>query len=174
MQLFREYSSLWRLLIDNRHKLEYSVNRTRSQLTVQPIATSNEESKILGFYKGKSAKNAPKMRDFQNFPKARQKNIYMKQVPSPSILGIVGDKKGSPFLDLGIGSPIFFHPKTAICSDFGCKKIRLWTLKSKNVSISFGTHIISSSEIHKYINTNTLSLHFPSSKILPFLRSSSV
>ena len=95
MQLFREYSSLWRLLIDNRHKLEYSVNRTRSQLTVQPIATSNEESKILGFYKGKSAKNAPKMRDFQNFPKARQKNIYMKQVPSPPILGIVGDKKWS-------------------------------------------------------------------------------
>ena len=36
-----ECSRLWRLLIDNRHKLEYSVNNHTRQLTVQLIATSN-------------------------------------------------------------------------------------------------------------------------------------
>ena len=41
MRLFIEYSSLWRLSINNRHKLEYSVNNHTRQLTVQPIATSN-------------------------------------------------------------------------------------------------------------------------------------
>ena len=35
----------------------------------------------------------------------------MKQESIPPFLGIVGDKKWSPFLDLGIPSPIFFAPK---------------------------------------------------------------
>ena len=34
----------------------------------------------------------------------------MKQVPNPPFLGIVSDKKWSPFLDLGVRSPIFLHP----------------------------------------------------------------
>ena len=36
----------------------------------------------------------------------------------PPFLGIVGDKKWSPFLDLGIRSPIFLHPKTASFSNY--------------------------------------------------------
>ena len=35
----------------------------------------------------------------------------MKQESVPPFLGIVGDKKWSPFLDLGIRSPIFLAPK---------------------------------------------------------------
>ena len=74
---------------------------------------------ILGFYEGKSAKNGPKMRYFQNLPKTRQKKgIYMKQVPSPSFLGKVSDKKWTPFIDLGVRSPIF-HPKSLKMAVFG-------------------------------------------------------
>ena len=62
----------------------------------------------------------------------------MKQESIPPFLGIVGDKKWSPFLDLGIPSPIFLHPKTAIFSDFGCKKMGLGMPKSKN-----GDHFLS-------------------------------
>ena len=54
---------------------------------------------------GKSAKNGSKMRDFQNLPKA--KDIHTKQVSKPPFLGIVGDKKWSPFFYLGAWSPIF-------------------------------------------------------------------
>ena len=39
---------------------------------------------------------------FKIFPKLAQKDIYMKQVPSKPILGIVSAKKWSPFLDLGV------------------------------------------------------------------------
>ena len=42
------------------------------------------------------------------------------------------------FFDLGIGSPIFFHPKMTIFSDLGCNKMGLWMPKSKN-----GDHFLS-------------------------------
>ena len=52
------------------------------------------------FYNWKKAKNEPKMRDFQNLPKTRLKMIFfVKQESIPPFLGIVGDKKWSPFLD---------------------------------------------------------------------------
>ena len=44
----------------------------------------------------------------------------------------------SPFVDLGIRSPIFLHPKTAIFSNFGCKKKGLRMPKSK-----YGDHFLS-------------------------------
>ena len=56
-----------------------------------------------------------------------ENDILGKQKSIPPFLGIVGDKKWSPFLDMGIPSPIFLHPKTAIFSDFGCKKMGLGT-----------------------------------------------
>ena len=65
----------------------------------------------------------------QNLP---ENDNLMKQKSVPPFLGIVGDKKWSPFFDLGIPSPIFLHPKTAIFSDFGCKKMGLGMPKSKN------------------------------------------
>ena len=40
----------------------------------------------------------------QNSP---ENDVHVKQVSNPSFLGIVGDKKWSPVLDLGIRSPIF-------------------------------------------------------------------
>ena len=43
----------------------------------------------------------------------------MKQESIPPFLGIVGDKKWSPFLDLGIPSPIFLHPKSLKMAVFG-------------------------------------------------------
>ena len=70
---------------------------------------------ILGFYKGKSAKNEPKIRDFLKFAQNSPENdIQAKQESSLPFLGIVGDKRWSPFLDLGVRSPIFLHPKMAI------------------------------------------------------------
>ena len=74
---------------------------------------------------------------FKICPKFAQKDFYMNRVPSPPFLGIVSNKKWSPFLDFGIRSP-FFHPKTAIFSDFGCKKMGLGMPKSKN-----GDHFLS-------------------------------
>ena len=69
---------------------------------------------------------------FSKFAKNSPENyIHVKQVSIPPFLGIVGDKKWSPFLDLGICSPIFLHPKTAIFSDLGGKKMGLQTLKKK-------------------------------------------
>ena len=67
----------------------------------------------MGFYNGKSPKNESKTRHFfskfaQN---SRENDIHVKQESIPSYLGIVNDKKWSPFLDLGIRSPIFLHPK---------------------------------------------------------------
>ena len=78
---------------------------------------------ILGFFKGKLAKNEPKLRDFQNLPKTRPKMIFMgnKCLFQP-FFGIVSDKKWCLFSDLGVQSPIFWHPKTANFSDFGPKK----------------------------------------------------
>ena len=54
--------------------------------------------------------NRPKMslKFAQNSP---ENDIHVKQKSIPLLLGIVGDKKWSPFLDLGIRSPIFFAPK---------------------------------------------------------------
>ena len=69
---------------------------------------------------------------------SRENDIHVKQESIPPFLGIVGDKKWSPFFDLGIPSPIFLHPKTAIFSDFGCKKMGLGMPKSKN-----GDHFLS-------------------------------
>ena len=63
----------------------------------------------------------------------------MKQVSHPPILGIVDNKKWCPFLDLGVRRPIFLHPKTAIHSDLGGKKLGLRTPESKK-----GHHFLSS------------------------------
>ena len=54
-----------------------------------------------------------------------ENNVHAKQVSIPSFLGILGDKKRCPFSDLGVQSPIFWHPKTANLNDFGPKKIGL-------------------------------------------------
>ena len=40
----------------------------------------------------------------QNSPK---NDIHVKQESNPPLLGIVGDKKSSPFFNLGVQSPIF-------------------------------------------------------------------
>ena len=59
--------------------------------------------------------NPPKKSQNTRFSKFAQnspsKDIHVKQKSIPPFLGIVGDKKWSPFLDLGIQSPIFLHPK---------------------------------------------------------------
>ena len=52
-------------------------------------------------------------------------DIHVKQESVPPVLGIVGDKKCSPFLELGIPSPIFLHPKSLKMAVFGCKKMGL-------------------------------------------------
>ena len=75
---------------------------------------------------------------FKICQKLAQRDIYMKQVPSPPFLGTVSDKKWSLFSDLGIRSSIFLHLKTSIFSDFGCKKMGLQTTKCKN-----GDHFLS-------------------------------
>ena len=54
----------------------------------------------------------------------------MKQVSHPPLMGIVDDKKWCPFFSSGVRRPNFLHPKTAIFSDFGCKKMGLWTPES--------------------------------------------
>ena len=62
---------------------------------------------------------------FYNFTMGNRPKMSLKyaiQESIPPFLGIVGDKKWSPFLDLGIRSPIFLHLKTAIFSNFGCNK----------------------------------------------------
>ena len=46
---------------------------------------------------------------------------------------IIGDKKWSLFLDSGVHSSMFSHPKTDIFCDFGCKK----NCYSQNINISF-------------------------------------
>ena len=46
----------------------------------------------------------------------------MKQVSHSPFMGIVDDKKWCPFFSLGVRRPNFLHPKTAIFSDFRCKK----------------------------------------------------
>ena len=71
----------------------------------------------------------------QNSP---ENDILVKQESIPPFLGIVGDKKWSPFLDLGIPSPIFLHPKSLKMAVFGCKKMGLGMPKSKN-----GDHFLS-------------------------------
>ena len=71
----------------------------------------------------------------QNLPK---NDIHVKQESNPPFLGIVGDKKWSPFSDLGFQSPNFWHLKTADISDFGYKKIGLQTPKFEN-----GDHFLS-------------------------------
>ena len=67
-----------------------------------------------------------------------ENDIVVKQKSIPPFLGIVGDKKWSPFLDLGIPSPIFLHPKSLKMAVFGCKKKGLGIPKSKN-----GDHFLS-------------------------------
>ena len=61
---------------------------------------------------------------FKICPKLAENDIHVKQESVPQFLGTVGDKKWSPFLDLGIRNPIFVDPKTAILGakkwDFGC------------------------------------------------------
>ena len=52
------------------------------------------------------------MRDFQNSQSSPEKDIYMKQLPSPPFLGIVSNKKWSLFLDLVVRSPYFLYPKS--------------------------------------------------------------
>ena len=71
----------------------------------------------------------------QNSPR---NDIHAKQESAPPILGIVGDKKWSPILDLGIRSPIFLHQKLLKMAVFGCQKMGLWTPKSEN-----GHHFLS-------------------------------
>ena len=56
----------------------------------------------------------------QNSP---ENDVHVKQVSNPSFLGIVGDKKWSPFSDLGVQSPILWHLKTANLSVLGAKKL---------------------------------------------------
>ena len=57
---------------------------------------------------------------------------------NPLILGIVVDKKWSPFLDSDIGSLIFVHPDIAKIVRFWVQKMGLGTLKSNN-----GHHFLS-------------------------------
>ena len=60
------------------------------------------------FYNGKSARNEPKFTRFSKFVQNSPENdIHVKQESIPPFLGIIGDKKWCPFLDLGIQSPIF-------------------------------------------------------------------
>ena len=40
-----------------------------------------------------------------------ENDINVKQESVSPFLGVVSDKMRSPFLDLGIGGPIFLHPK---------------------------------------------------------------
>ena len=65
----------------------------------------------------------------------------MKQESIPPFLGIVGDKKWSPFLDLGIPSPIFLHPKSLKMAVFGCKKNGTKTLKPLSISTKYNQPI---------------------------------
>ena len=58
--------------------------------------------------------NPPKKSQNTRFSKFAQnspaKDIHVKQKSIPPFLGIVSNKKWSPFLDLGDRSPIFLHP----------------------------------------------------------------
>ena len=59
----------------------------------------------------------------QEFAQTSPENdVHVKQVSIPPFLGIVGDKKWSPFLDLGIPSRFFLHPKSLKMAVFGVQK----------------------------------------------------
>ena len=77
----------------------------------------------MGFYKGKLAKNEPKIRHFFKFDQNSPKNdTHVKQESNTPFLGIDNDKKWSPFLDLGVQSPIILYPKSLKMAVFGLKK----------------------------------------------------
>ena len=68
----------------------------------------------------------------QNSPDS---DIRMKQVSHPPFLGIVDDKKWCPLFYSGVRKPNFLHPKMAIFSDLGGKKMGLQTLKKKRTQL---------------------------------------
>ena len=55
---------------------------------------------ILGFFKGKLAKNEPNYAIFKFAQNSPENDIHVKQVSLPPFLGIVGDKKWSLFSNL--------------------------------------------------------------------------
>ena len=66
-------------------------------------------------------------------PKSENENdIHVKQVSNPWFLGLVGDRKWSPFSNLGVRSPTFFSPKITNIGRFNVPKMGLWTPKSEN------------------------------------------
>ena len=73
--------------------------------TISKIDQLQHRVWILRFHKGKSAKNEPKIGNFQNLPKTHL--IHMKQVSHPPLLGIVDDKKWCPYFYWGTRRPIF-------------------------------------------------------------------
>ena len=56
------------------------------------------------------------VQDFQNMP---ENDILMEQVSISPFLGIVSDKKWSPFLDLGVRGPIFLQ-----LAENGCFRVK--------------------------------------------------
>ena len=92
----------------------------------------------------------------------------MKQECIPPFLGIVGDKKWSPFLDFGIRKPIFLHPKAAIFGDnhftkFGDERNGkfggdLVTISAQTVLKIFGTYLMTNLSQNKvtYLKRDTI------------------
>ena len=92
----------------------------------------------------------------------------MNQESIPPFLGIVGDKKWSPFLDFGIRSSIFLHPKAAIFGDnpftkFGNERNGkfggdLVTISAQTVLKIFGTHLMTNLSQNKvmYLKRDTI------------------
>ena len=78
-------------------------------------------------YKGKIGQRWAQNAQFSKFAQSSlKKDIYMKQVPSSPVLGIVSDKKWSPFLDLGVRSPFFCAPQITENGRFPVKKWDFW------------------------------------------------
>ena len=93
-----------------------------------------------------------------NRPKNSPENdIHAKQESIPPFLGIVGDKKWSPFLDLGIPSPIFLHPKSLKMAVFGCKKVGLWMPKMLFASLSIQVDIKVENDVCFYFDADAFS-----------------
>ena len=69
---------------------------------------------------------------FKICPKLDWKCIYIKQLTEPQFLGGVGEKKWSPFLDLGVRIPIFLQLSMATFGNYSetiwefLKKLMTW------------------------------------------------
>ena len=69
------------------------------------------------------------MRYFRFAQSSPKNDIHVKQESNPPFLGIVGDKKSSPFFNLDVQSPIFLQPKLLKMAVLGAKK---WDFRCPN------------------------------------------